>query len=306
MPTQTRWSIGDLVESYRTYVHNTCGLSDSVCSRYAGHAREFLQARYRTDTIDLSELEARDLIWFVTEQAANCNPGSAKLITTALRSFLRFLQLQGLCCAELVNAVPTVAHWRLSELPRSLSDEQVAELLAVFDPSTAIGLRDRAMALCMTQLALRAIEVARLSLDEIDWRASTLQISPGKSPRASLLPLPVEVGQAITDYLRDGRPATQTRSVFVRHYPPHGAPLSSDGVRSAIRRAFNRAEIDAPSKGSHILRHTAATRMIRGGATLKEIADILRHRSIDTTAIYAKVDLPGLAEVALPWPEVIS
>jgi integrase len=156
----------------------------------------------------------------------------------------------------------------------------------------------------MAQLGLRASDVAGLTLDDIDWRAGTLRLLVAKERRASVLPLPRSVGRAIVVYLRRGRPRTQDRHVFVRHALPLGQPIGADVVRTAIRRAFGRAQVSAPSQGTHTLRHTAATRMVRAGASLKQVADVLRHRSLNTVMIYTKVDLPRLAEVALPWPEV--
>ncbi len=178
-------------------------------------------------------------------------------------------------------------------------------MLAVFDRDTDIGRRDYAIALCLYQLALRASDVARLRIDDIDWRSGVVQIV-GKSRRACRLPLPAAVGRGVAKYLREGRPKSSSRHVFVRHCVPLGDPIDACAVRSIIRRAFARTGLDVPSRGTHVLRHTAATRMVRAGASLKEVADVLRHRSLDTTAIYTKVDLPRLAAVALPWPKVQS
>jgi site-specific recombinase XerD len=198
------------------------------------------------------------------------------------------------------------AHWRRAPLPRSLSDEHLATLLASFDLHTATGRRDHAMVMCMAGVGLRAGDVAALSLDDLDWRAGTLRLSRGKERRASMLPLTAPVGRALVGYLRHGRPRTPARRVFVRHQLPVGHPLTSQAVSAAVRLAFMRARLDVPSKGAHVLRHTAATRMVRAGTSLKEVADILRHRRLETTMIYAKVDLATLVEVAQPWPAVRS
>lgn len=295
-------STESLIQSFDAHLQMVRGAAAGTRAQYRRHAREFLQARYPEPPVDLTALRATDLIEFVTDRATCCQAKTAQGVASALRSFLRFLQLQGLCEAQLVGAVPTIAHRRLCTLPRSLTEEQLNALLSCFNRSTSSGLRGRAMALCMAQMALRAGEVARLSLEDIDWRLGTLLVTPGKTHRASLLPLPSEVGQAIEDYLCQGRPETQERFIFVRHLSPLGAPISASAVRHVIRQAFEKAGVDTPSKGTHILRHTAATRMLRQGATLKEIADVLRHRHLDTTTIYAKVDLARLAEVCLPWP----
>jgi integrase/recombinase XerD len=197
-----------------------------------------------------------------------------------------------------------VPHRKLAGLPKHLTPEQLAILLRSTDRSKAAGRRDFAMIICLAYLGLRAGEVARLSIDDIDWQAGTLRISTSKVRRASILPLPDRVGKAIVAYLRNGRPKTLERRIFVRHLTPKGGALNGSAVRGAIRRAFERSGMTVVSKGTHVLRHTAGTLMIQRGATLKEIADVLRHRHIDTTAIYSKVDLPTLAGVALPWPEV--
>ncbi|HUS30733.1 MAG TPA: tyrosine-type recombinase/integrase, partial [Kofleriaceae bacterium] len=198
--------------------------------------------------MDLGKLTPRDLIEFVTERAKHCKPGTAKLVATALRSFLRFLQMSGIGDARLVAAVPIVPNWKLARLPKILTSAQLRSLLRAFDQSSATGRRDYAMVLCLAQMGLRAHEVAQLALDDIDWRAGTLRIAIGKSRRESMLPLPVTVGRGLVAYLRDGRPAEAGRNVFVRHRVCVGKPLTSSAVCSAIRRAFERAQIAVPSK----------------------------------------------------------
>lgn len=297
-----RRRIDALLRAFDTHLHTARGATQATRREYGRYVREFLERTFRSLKVDVGKLDSRDLIDFVTERAKCCKPGTAKLVATALRSFLRFLQMSGVCDARLVTAVPTIPNWKLAGLPKTLTSAQLRALLGAFDRSSATGLRDYAIALCLVQLGLRAHEVAQLALDDIDWRAGTLRIAIGKARRESMLPLPMTVARGLATYLRRGRPAEAGRSVFVRHRVSIGKPLTSSAVCSAIRRAFERAEIAAPSKGTHALRHTAATRMLRGGASLKDLADVLRHRSLDTTAIYTKVDLGRLAMVALPWP----
>lgn len=177
-------------------------------------------------------------------------------------------------------------------------------LLSTFDRTTAAGRRDRAIVLLLAELALRANEVAALTLDDIDWRGGTIMIAPSKSRRADRLPLPAEVARAVVAYLRGGRPQSAVRNLFVRHRAPLGGPITSGIVRGVVRRGYARSPVCAGLTRPYLLRHTAASRLLRSGATLKEVADLLRHRSFDTTAIYAKVDLPSLVDVARPWPEV--
>ena len=231
-------------------------------------------------------------------------PATAKAVRTALRSLIRFAQLGGLCDGRLVFAVPRIAQWKRAQLPRALSDQELALLLNAFDRSTAIGRRDYVITLCLAQLGLRAGEVAALSLDDFDWRSGTLRLVGGKERRASVLPLPRPLGQALVNYLRKDRPPTRSRRVFVRNRAPFDKPLASNGVSAIVGRAFARARLGVAIKGAHVLRHTAATRMVCAGASLKEVADVLRHRSLETTMIYTKLDLPTLAAVAHPWPEV--
>jgi site-specific recombinase XerD len=299
-----RTSLDSLLAAFDTHLQTARGATQQTRREYGRYVREFLKDRSGTARINVADLGARDLIHFVAERAKHCKPATAKLVATALRSFLRFLQMRGSCDARLVAAVPTIPNWKMARVPKTLTSVQLRGLLDAFDGGTASGRRGYAMALCLALVGLRAGEVAHLTLEDIDWRASTLRIVGGKSRRDSLLPLPAAVARAIVTYLRHGRPPAITRRIFVRHMAPIGQPLTSGSVRAIIRRAFERAQVQVPSKGTHTLRHTAATRMLRAGASLKDLADVLRHRSLDTTAIYAKVDLPRLATVALPWSAV--
>jgi site-specific recombinase XerD len=295
-----------LLHAFTVYLQETRGAAATTCRRNAEYARRFLEPRYGAAAVTLQDLGPAELLRFVLEQTRECAPGTAGLIRSALRSFLRFAHVHGLCDGSLAAAIPKVACWRQAPLPRSLSNGQLAALLRSFDVQSATGRRDHAMVMCMAGLGLRAGDVAALSLDDLDWQAGTLRVGRGKERRASLLPLTTPVGRALVGYLRHGRPRTPERRVFVRHQLPVGQPLTSQAVSAAVRQAFLRARLDVPAKGAHVLRHTAATHMVRAGASLKEVADILRHRSLETTMIYTKVDLPTLAAVALPWPEVRS
>lgn len=305
-PAPEERPVDGLLRAFDAHLDNTCGTAAATRRLYTRYARGLLATRFGAGEVDLRALGPGEIIRFISEQTRERAPETAKAVRTALRSFLRFAQLQGLCGGALAAAVPRVARWRRAQLPRALSEQQLAVLLGSFDRSTAIGRRDYAMTMCLAQMGLRAGEVAALSLDDIDWRAGTLRLARGKERRASVLPLPAQVGRAVVRYLRNGRPPTRGRYVFVRHRAPLGAPITSSGVTAAVRRAFIRAGIDVAFRGAHVLRHTAATRMVRAGASLKEVADVLRHRSLETVMIYTKLDLPTLAEVAQPWPEVRS
>lgn len=293
-----------VVQTFHEYLRNIRGAKESTCMRYTVHVHAFLSAQFGAGTLDLTRITAKDVMRYVEKKAADWRSKTSKLLATSLRSFFQFMHVEGQCDSRLASAVPTMPEWKLSSLPKIVSDADLSALLDSFPPS-AVGRRDLAMCLCLCRMALRASEVAQLELNHIDWRAGTVCLG-GKSRRANVLPLSSDVGRAIVDYLRHGRPQTQSRRVFVQHITPVGIELDASSVRSAIRRGFERADLKVLSKGTHVLRHTAATNMVRGGATLKEVADVLRHRSLNTTVIYAKVDLPRLAEVAMPWPEVRS
>jgi site-specific recombinase XerD len=246
----------------------------------------------------------KDVQRFITQKAENAATETVKGIATSVRSFLRYMAFRGHCDDRLAEAVPTIPHWRLTSLPKTLDQRQVSSLLGVFDLTTDIGRRDHAIVLCLVRLGLRSNEIARVALDEIDWRKGLLRIHHGKGQRVNVLPLRADIGREIAHYIRYDRPPSHWRNVFLQHRPPIGEPLKSCAVQAVVRRAFKRSGIDTTSQGSHVLRHTAASRMIQAGATIKEVADILGHRCISTTGIYAKVDFPALYVVAMPWPEV--
>jgi integrase/recombinase XerD len=292
--------------AFDSHLTATCGLAASTRLSYGRFVREFLAVRYGTGPIDLTALTTADLPAFVSARATGLAPGSANVIAIAMRSFLRYLRLLGIGNTRWLAAVPRAAQWRLATLPSVLTEGELSAFLAAFDRTTATGRRGYAIGLCFAELGLRVGEVARLALDDVDWRAGLLTLAPGKTRRASQLPLHPKLARALADYLRHGRPPTRSRVIFVHHRAPHGAPLGPSGVRCAVRAAYRRAGLDARWTGTHVLRHTAATRMLRAGVSLKEIADVLRHRSLDTSAIYAKVDRAALAEVALRWPGVPS
>jgi len=263
-----------------------------------------LATRYGDRPIDVRSLKPFELIEYVSSLASRYTPNTRKSAVSALRSFLRWMQLTGQCGAELVGAVPTVSSRKQAELPTYLSEAELNALLGAFDRTTPRGQRGYAAALCMARLGMRVGEVSRLALDDIDWRVGTLRIARGKNRRSNTLPLPRDVGIAIVEYLRNGRSPSSGQHIFGRLRPPREKPAGRDALRADIYCAFQRAALNKPSKGTRVLRHTTASHLIQKGVTLKSIADLLGHRSIDTTAIYAKVNFPTLREVALPWPEV--
>ncbi len=268
------------------------------------YVKQFLFSLFGTGPVDCRSLLPQDVMTYVAARARECKAGTVKVMASSLRSYFRYLVLRGLCDRQLVDAVPTVPQWRLSSVPKFLTAEETDDLLRAFDLSTATGSRDHAIALFMTDLGLRTQEVVHLTLGSVDWREGCVCIAGGKTKRERVLPLPRRVGESVTKYLRVGRPFSNSRSLFLRHTVPQGTPMTADMVRGVIRRACARAGILPPRAGPHALRHTAAATLVRHGVPLPEIADILGHECIETTAIYAKVDLPALVQVVLPWPGV--
>jgi site-specific recombinase XerD len=252
---------------------------------------------------DLTRLDARTLRQFVMEGRQTCGWAAAKRRTTALRMFLRYLIAEGRCASELDGAIPSLAHWRLSALPRYLPENDVERLIASCDPATPVGRRDRAILLLLARLGFRAGDIVQLQLDDIDWEGSWILVS-GKGRRQTRLPLTQEVGRALVSYLRSARPPTNERAVFVRCRAPFRAFRSHCAVSVIVACALRRAGVARPSRGAaHLLRHSVATSMLRHGASLRDVAALLRHQSITTTQIYAKVDVTALQAIAQPWPE---
>jgi site-specific recombinase XerD len=249
--------------------------------------------------------EARSLRQFVLA-AQQYGWAAAKTCTTALRMFLRFLIAEGKCPDGLYAAVPVLAHWRLASLPRYLHQDEVERVIASCDASAPVGRRDRAIMLLLARLGLRAGDIFQLRLSDIDWKEASIHVC-GKGGRHTRLPLTHEMGCALVEYLEYGRPRTDADAVFVSCRAPFGAFSSHCAVSVIVDRALRRAGVTRPSRGAaHLLRHSVASSMLRHGASLQDIALLLRHRSIETTQIYAKVDVLALRQIAQPWPEVQS
>ncbi|MDQ3651551.1 MAG: site-specific integrase [Acidobacteriota bacterium] len=290
-----------LADEFALYLRQERALAPTTVTNYLEFVTRFLTAKFADGEVALSVLCAADVVAFVQRQAACLHLKRAKLMTTALRSFLQYARYRGDISIDLVAAVPTVANWSMASIPRSLPPVQVELVLAHCNRQTPLGRRDYAILLLLARLGLRAGEVAALRLEDINWQAGCISVR-GKGSQWSPLPLPADVGEAIAAYLQDGRPPTTSRSVFVRGRAPAISFRNQLAVLSVVRHALARAGIDAPHKGAHQFRHTLATELLRHGASLSEIGEVLRHRSPQTTAIYAKVDLAALRTLALPWP----
>ncbi len=300
-----RCAIGDtpadmVLTGFRGYLVAERGLAAATVRSYTLQARKFLAQMPEPLIETLSRLDAAMVTSFVVREAAGAtNVASAKALVTALRALLRYLHVEGFIPGSLVGAIPAVAGWRLSSLPRGLDPEQVKALLAATDVSgTRAGLRDHAVLTVLARLGLRGGEAAALMLEDVDWRSGQILVR-GKGSRVERLPMLVEVGEALSAYLLSGRPQCSCRTVFVTARPPYQG-LSGACVREIMARACRKAGL--PRLGAHRLRHTLATQMLRKGAPLAEIGQVLRHRSQLATAIYAKVDYEALRMLARPWP----
>lgn len=292
-----------ILNRYRQFLITERGLADGTTDRYIDCLRPFLVRRMAAGQFDLEGLTPADITSFVVAWCPRLNAGVAKLTVMALRSFLGFLHLDGVTERSLVPAVPKVSRRRMAGLPKGLEPDQVRRLLAACDADTAVGCRDLAILTLLVRLGLRRGEVAGLGLDDIDWRAGTIRVR-GKGNCHERLPLPPDVGRRLAQYLRHARPAeAQGRTVFVRHFAPHHA-LGGSRVSGIVADAARRAGLGRVH--AHRLRHTAATELLRAGASLPEIGQLLRHRRAETTAIYAKVDRDTLRLIARPWPEGVQ
>jgi integrase/recombinase XerD len=286
---------------FRLYLQQERALASTTQNCYLNFVGEFLAERYGAGPVDLSRLHAQHVTGFVQRRAISIRSKRVQLMTTALRSFFRFARYRGAIEKDLAACVPAVANWKQSTIPRALPQEQVERVLASIDRRTAMGRRDYAILLVLARLGLRAGEVRTLRLEDLDWQEGLITVR-GKAGRYSQMPLPADVGAAIADYLRHGRPAAQSRCVFLRARAPVEGFRSQCGIGSIVKHALARAGINASRTGAHQFRHALACQMLRQGASLSEIGELLRHGSPQTTAIYAKVDLASLATLALPWP----
>ncbi len=293
--------ISSITDDFATYLMRERRLSRVTLTNYLPTVRLFLEDRFGTGPIALGEIATGDISRFVLRRTSILSILRAKLMVTALRSFFQFLRLRGDIITDLAAAVPTVANWKLATLPKWIPPDQVERLIRSCDPRTTIGLRNYAILLLLARLGLRSAEVVALTLDDIDWETGEISIR-GKSRRSDRLPLPKDVGEALARYLRHGRPRCSTRQVFIRMRAPHRGFLGSAAVYSLVKRAFDRAGLKPVQRGPHMLRHSLATTMLRNGASLGEIGEILRHRELTTTQIYAKVDLVSLRTIAQAWP----
>lgn len=293
--------VEECVHGFEQYLVHVRALARVTIVNYVPFIRSFLEDRFGHGRVTLSRLCAGDVVRFVQRQAPRLHLKRAKLMTTALRSFLRYARYLGEVTLDLAASVPIVANWSMTSIPRAISADHVRQLLASIDQRTAMGRRDYAVLLLLARLGLRSSEVTLLELDDIDWKAGRLYVR-GKGAQRFELPLPTDVGKAMAAYLRRDRPVSTSRRVFLRAKAPIRGFQGASGVGSIVRHSLQRAGINATTTGTHQFRHGLASEMLRRGASLSEIGELLGHRHPQTTKIYAKVDLKALRNLALPWP----
>ncbi|WP_246777224.1 tyrosine-type recombinase/integrase [Microvirga sp. VF16] len=291
----------DVILAFQAWLRRHRGISERTVWRHGRMVMRLLPA-LGPDSMQYDAALVRQVI---LDEGKRSSHAYLKTMTMALRGYLRYLAAHGLCRPGLDQAIPTIPQWRLSALPRYIPSADVERVIGSCDVTTSMGIRDRAVLLLLARLGLRAGDIAGMRLDDIDWQEGTLRVR-GKGRREIRLPLPQDAGDAIIAYLRDARPLAACEQIFLRIVAPY-RPLASASVSSIVSLALERAGIDdPPSRGTNLLRHSAATGMLRAGATLDMIGTVLRHRSIDTTAHYAKVDVDMLLQIAQPWPGSVS
>ncbi len=283
---------------YDQHLERVCGAASATRYTYDRFARMFIELRFGSGPLDWVALTADDIVKFVTDQAASRRGFGRKQPGNAIRAMLRFLVASGLVRDGMQAAVPRIRQWKHASLPRKLTPDQVEKVL-----STETGLRNRAILTMLARLGIRAKEVVELEMDAIDWQQAHIVVKSNKTRCERMLPLSLEVGSVLAEYLTTARPQSTSRRVFLSHEPPFEPLVGASAISSIARRALLRIGVPkGPLLGAHTFRHTAATIMVCNGASFKQVADVLGHRSISTTAIYAKLDIKNLAAVAMPLP----
>jgi integrase len=292
--------VTDELRRYDDHLRDVRGLAAGTRSDRCRIVEQLLRKKFASGIVAMATLRPVDIRRFIARQLGDSPSHSAAAqVATALRSYLRYRTICGDSVAGLSAVISSPVQWKLASLPRALKPDEVQRLLAAL-PYGRKPRRGYAIVRCALDMGLRAGEIANLSIDDIDWREGTVTLKGTKSRRQDILPLPMATGQAFADYLQHERPATASRALFLCRRESGGVPVTTHVIQNVIRRACQRAGL--PGSGSHVLRHTLACRLVENGGSLKEVADVLRHRSLETTRIYAKLDTPNLADAALPWP----
>jgi integrase len=292
--------VTDELHRYDDHLRDVRGLAAGTRRNHYRIVAQFLRRKFAGGVVTMAKLRAVDIRRFIARQLGDSPSHSAAAqVATVLRSYLRYRTVCGDSVAGLSAAISSPVHWKLASLPRALKPDEVQRLLGAF-PNGRWPRRGYAIVRCALDMGLRAGEIANLLIDDIDWREGTVTLKGTKSRRQDILPLPMATGQALADYLQHERPASTSRAIFVRRRDSRDIPITTAAVQKVIHHACRRAGL--PNSGAHVLRHTLACRLVEQGSSLKEVADVLRHRSLETSRIYAKLDTPSLAGVALPWP----
>jgi site-specific recombinase XerD len=293
--------MGKLLRRYQEHLAEVRGLAADTVWRHLTYSRALLN-HFGVERNAQFTRWTPELIEEYVSQEGRFAPSRGRNVGWCARSFLRFLLQDGLIRRDLAAAVPTVARWRLASLPTTLRQDEINRLIGAADLHTPLGRRDYAIVLCISELGLRGSDVANLEIGGIDFAARVLRLRQRKEREAAVFPMTPRLFSALKVYLRRDRPASTSAAVFVRHHAPLGKPISPVGISQAVVRVASRAGLRDRVRGAHMLRRSLASRMLNAGATLKQIADFLGHKSIDTTTLYAKVDLVTLSRVAMPWP----
>jgi site-specific recombinase XerD len=291
-----------IFEEFGDYLRRERGLAPKSIVRHQPFIRRFLHEVCPAGVGDLGRISQEDVIRYIERHARDWSTESGKAMCWSLRAFLRYLHHRGLNPLALAGCVPSIRQWKLASLPTYLSTAQVQKVLHGCDRATAMGRRDYAILMMLAKLGLRADEVATLTLDDVDWRSGEMLVR-AKGRQRARMPIPPDVGAAVVAYLRDGRPKSSCRRLFLRTLAPNVGFASGCAITMIAKTALERAGIRGYAhQGAHIFRHSLATELLRSGATLSEIGQLLRHESHDTTRIYAKVDVDALRTLSLPWP----
>ncbi|MFK5950846.1 MAG: site-specific integrase [Methylococcales bacterium] len=302
-PAPENESVEKLIQEFSLYLLEEKGLFASTIKRNGDVIRQFLLKLLGQQTFNPQKLTRSLLLTYISNCREHYSSKTTQLIASILRSFLHFLLMRGEIKTDLAQCIPSLHGYRAAHLPVFLTQEQIKKLLSACDQSTSSGCRNYAILLLLIRLGVRASEVLKLSLDNINWQQGNIQIE-GKRKKRRVLPLPYDVGTAIATYLKKARPHCLSRQVFIRSRAPFQSLHNSSTISSIVRRALITAELSPQHQGAHLLRYTAATEALRCGATLFEIGDLLGHCSVDTTALYTKVDIVRLKEIAMPWPDL--
>jgi site-specific recombinase XerD len=300
--TQLVATVDPCLQGFERYLERVRGVAPATRTGYLRETRGFLQHVFQEADPNWSRVGPEHVASYITMRAGHLSITCRRDPITPLRAFLRYMTSEGLLSASLECAIPPIRQWKHATLPTALSPDDLAKVLAVSHERTVKGLRNRAILLLLARLGLRAGEVRRICLEDIDWRQGNLLIRAGKNHRERILPLPEDVGEALIDYLQHGRPAHKGRAIFLTLDPPYRPLVSSAPISILARQAIESAGVRTARTGAHVFRHTVATHMVCGGATFKSVSDVLGHQTLGVTGIYAKLDLSSLAKVALPWP----